>query len=79
MNKKGGAIVSVSHPDWALCCHQHERRDQITDDISALYSHTNSDNCRWWNYFELVRASGKLDRHEYHILLDETLGGVKTN
>ena len=69
-----GAIVSASRPEWALASQRDGGRDRITDDITALITHHGTGKCTYWHYFELVRAGGN---HEYHILLDENLGGKK--
>ena len=73
-----GAIVPARHPRWALSAQRGER-DKITNDITSLMAHENTGSHKWWHYFELVRAGAKLDRHEYHIILNEELGGLNFN
>ena len=74
-----GAIVCARDPNRALSAHCNEGRDKITENITALETHTDSSNRTYWSYFELVRPRNSGDRHEFHILLDEKLGGVKFN
>ena len=69
-----GAIVAVSRPDWALSSLRFFEKDKISDDVTALITHKNTSNTKWWHYYELVRAGGN---NKYHILLDENLGGLK--